>query len=86
MRNQIPTHRALPIVEAGKVERSISYAKAILTLIQHDNIEDDETDDFMTSSRIIRTALSAVSHFLDQAEESSSKGFYLVHESEEVEQ
>ncbi|WP_237567571.1 hypothetical protein [Mannheimia haemolytica] len=74
-----PSHIALTIEQAGKLNQSINYAQAILTLIQHNEsatINDDDPDEFFTSTGTIKTAISAVQHFLNVAEE-NSKGVYL---------
>lgn len=80
MRNSItpPTHIALTQEQAGKIDWSLNYAKAILTLIQHDstNNEGDEPDEFFSSTRTIKTAISAVVHFLEVAEENRNGGIY----------
>lgn len=72
------SHIALTMGQAGKLNQSINYAQAILTLIQNDSInnEGEEPDEFFTSTSTIKTAISAVQHFLDVAEE-NSKGAYV---------
>lgn len=76
--NTPPTHIALTQEQAGKIDWSLNYAKAILTLIQHDstNNEGDEPDEFFSSTRTIKTAISAVVHFLEVAEENRNGGIY----------
>lgn len=74
-----PSHIALTQEQSCKLNWSLDYAQAILTLIQHNEsaaINDDDPDEFFTSTGTIKTAISAVQHFLDVAEE-NSKGIYL---------
>ena len=75
MANQIPTHRAIPMPQVGKLHSSISKAKAILALIRNDG-GDMDLDGFFTSEEIIQTALSAINDYLEQAEQSSTVDFY----------
>ena len=75
MANKIPTHCAIPMTETGKVQSSISKAKAILALIRNDGADMD-LDGFYTSEGIIRTALSVIDDYLEQAEQSSKVDFY----------
>lgn len=87
MRNlAIPTHIALTQEQAGKIDWSLNYAKAILTLIQNDspNNESDEPEEFFTSTSTIKTAISAVQHFLEVAEENRKSGIYCNIELERV--
>ena len=75
MANQIPTHCAISISETGKVHSSIRKAKAILALIRNDG-GDMDLEGFYTSTEIIRSALSAIDDYLEQAEQSSTVDFY----------
>ena len=75
MANQIPTHCAIPMTETGKVHSSIRKAKAILALIRNDG-GDMDLEGFYTSEEIIRTALSVIDDYLEQAEQSSTVDFY----------
>lgn len=76
MANQINTHCAIPIVETGKLHSAIYKAKAILALIQNDGADDDSLEGFYTSEDIIRTALSVIDDYLEQAKQSSKVDFY----------
>ena len=61
--------------KVGKLHSSIRRAKAILALIQNDGADMD-LDGFYTSEEIIRTALSVIDDYLEQAEKSSTVDFY----------
>lgn len=86
MRNSIPTHYAITQAQAGKIQTYASYANAILVLIGHDYQDgiDGESDEFLTSSHCIRTALSAVRHFVNEIEENTKGGVYLTPEAQTV--
>ena len=75
MANKIPTHCAIQMTKAGKIQSSIRKAKAILALIRNDGGEMD-LDGFYTSEEIIKTALFAIDDYLEQAEQSSKVDFY----------
>ena len=75
MANQIHTHCAIPLTKTGKVHSSIRKAKAILALIRNDGADMD-LEGFYTSEEIIRTALSVIDDYLEQAEQSSTVDFY----------
>ena len=75
MANPIPTHCAIPMTKVGKIQSSIRRAKAILALIRNDG-GDMDLDGFYTSEEIIRTALSVIDDYLEQAEQSSKVDFY----------
>ncbi|MDD0823115.1 hypothetical protein PTQ27_01325 [Mannheimia sp. AT1] len=77
-KSKAPTHIALTQEQAGKIDLSISYAQAILTLIQNDDVnnEGNESDEFFTSTKTIKTAILAAQHFLKVAQE-NRKGVYL---------
>lgn len=75
MANQIPTHCAIPMTETGKLHSSIHKAKAILALIRNDG-GDMDLDGFYTNEEIIKTVLSVVDDYLEQADQSSKVDFY----------
>ena len=75
MANQIPTHCALPMAETGTLHGAIRKAKAILALIQNDGADMD-LEGFYTNENVIRTALSVIDDYLEQAEQSSTVDFY----------
>ena len=75
MANQFPTHCAIPMTKVGKIQSSIRRAKAILALIRNDGADMD-LDGFYTSEEIIKTALSVIDDYLEQAEQSSKVDFY----------
>ena len=75
MINKIPTHCAIPMAKVGKLQSSIRRAKAILALIRNDGADMD-LDGFYTSEEIIKTALSVIDDYLEQAEQSSTVDFY----------
>ena len=75
MANQFPTHCAIPMAKVGKLQSSIHRAKAILALIRNDGVDMD-LEGFYTSTEIIRTALSVIDDYLEQAEQSSTVDFY----------
>lgn len=86
MRNQIPTHKAIPIKGVGEIERCAAYAQAILTLIQNDGSDSENLEGgaFYTNENIIRTALSAVSDYLSQIQAAQKTGYYLVDSRKET--
>lgn len=75
MTNKIPTHCAIPMTQVGKLHSSIRRAKAILALIRNDG-GDMDLDGFYTNEEIIKTALSVVDDYLEQADQSSKVDFY----------
>ncbi|WP_308570384.1 hypothetical protein [uncultured Haemophilus sp.] len=75
MANQFPTHCAISTAKVGKLQSSIHRAKAILALIRNDGADID-SDGFYTSEEIIKTALSVIDDYLEQAEQSSKVDFY----------
>lgn len=75
MANKIPTHCAIQMTKVGKTQSSIRKAKAILALIRNDG-GDMDLDGFYTSEEVIRTALSVIDDYLEQAEQSSKVDFY----------
>ena len=75
MTNKIPTHCAIPMAKVGKLHGSIRRAKAILALIRNDG-GDMDLDGFYTNEEIIKTALSVVDDYLEQADQSSKVDFY----------
>ena len=75
MTNKIPTHCAIPMTQVGKLQSSIRRAKAILALIRNDGADMD-LDGFYTNEEIIKTALSVVDDYLEQADQSSKVDFY----------
>lgn len=75
MANPIPTHCAIPMAEVGKLHSSIHKAKAILALIRNDG-GDMDLDGFYTNEEIIKTVLSVVDDYLEQADQSSKVDFY----------
>ena len=75
MANKIPTHCAIQMTKAGKIQSSSRKAKAILALIRNDGGEMD-LDGFYTSEEIIKTALFVIEDYLEQAEQSSKVDFY----------
>ncbi|OOF41762.1 hypothetical protein BKK47_00185 [Rodentibacter mrazii] len=77
---RIPTHCALSMKNTGKVHTAIRKAKAILTLIQNDGVNNGELEGFFSSEKVIRDALRVVNDLLEQAEQSSKVDFYFVKE------
>lgn len=75
MTNKIPTHCVIPMTQVGKLHSSIHKAKAILALIRNDG-GDMDLDGFYTNEEIIKTALSVVDDYLEQADQSSKVDFY----------
>ena len=75
MTNKIPTHCAIPMTQVGELHSSIHKAKAILALIRNDG-GDMDLDGFYTNEEIIKTALSVVDDYLEQADQSSKVDFY----------
>ena len=75
MANKIPTHCAIQMTKAGKIQSSIRKAKAILALIRNDG-GDMDLDGFYTNEEIIKTVLSVVDDYLEQADQSSKVDFY----------
>lgn len=75
MINKILTHCAIQMTKVGKIHSSIHKAKAILALIRNDG-GDMDLDGFYTSEEIIKTALSVIDDYLEQAEQSSTVDFY----------
>ena len=75
MANKIPTHCAIQMTKAGKIQGPIRKAKAILALIRNDG-GDMDLDGFYTSEEIIKTALFAIEDYLEQAKQSSKVDFY----------
>lgn len=75
MTNKTPTHCAIPMAKVGKLHSSIRRAKAILALIRNDG-GDMDLDGFYTNEEIIKTALSVVDDYLEQADQSSKVDFY----------
>lgn len=75
MANKIPTHCAISMTKVGKIHSSIHKAKAILALIRNDG-GDMDLDGFYTNEEIIKTALSVVDDYLEQADQSSKVDFY----------
>ncbi|KMK50438.1 hypothetical protein RO21_11835 [[Actinobacillus] muris] len=74
-----PTHKAIPMAKAGEISHSLTYAKAIIKLIEHNG---EEVNEFETATSIIRDALGAAQHFLDKAEQAANTGFYFVSEKQ----
>ncbi|WP_238327109.1 hypothetical protein [Rodentibacter pneumotropicus] len=77
---KIPTHCALSMENTSKVHTAIRKAKAILTLIQNDGVNNDELEGFFSSEKVIREAIRVVKDLLEQAEQSSKVDFYFVKE------
>ena len=75
MTNKIPTHCAIQMTQVGKLHSSIHKAKAILALIRNDG-GDMDLDGFYTNEEIIKTVLSVVDDYLEQADQSSKVDFY----------
>ncbi|KMK50472.1 hypothetical protein RO21_11640 [[Actinobacillus] muris] len=65
--------------KAGEISYSLTYAKAIIKLIEHNG---DELNGVDTATSIIRDALGAAQHFLDKAEQAANTGFYFVNEKQ----
>lgn len=74
-----PTHKAISMAKAGEIAYSLTYAKAIIKLIEHNG---DELNEFETETTVIRDALGAAQHFLDKAEQAANTGFYFANEKQ----
>lgn len=76
---KMPTHKAIPMAKAGEISHSLTYAKAIIKLIEHNG---DELNEFETAISVINDALGAVQYFLNKAEQAANTGFYFVNEKQ----